>query len=60
MNFLFGLIKHSADTEGVQGVRLNTPPHPPYWIYPMKMKLFGLSETKLFYIHGVFKKNEIK
>ena len=28
--------------------------------YPMKMKLFGLSETKLFHFHGIFNKNEIK
>ena len=26
----------------------------------MKMKLFGLNETKLFHFHGIFKKNEIK
>ena len=26
----------------------------------MKMKSFGLSETKLFHFHGMFKKNEIK
>ena len=25
--------------------------------YPMKMKSFGLSETKLFNFHGIFKKN---
>ena len=24
--------------------------------YPMKMKLFGLSETKLFHLHRIFKK----
>ena len=27
--------------------------------YPMKMKQFGLSETKLFHFHGIFRKNEI-
>ena len=26
----------------------------------MKMKYFGLNETKLFHFHGIFKKNEIK
>ena len=26
--------------------------------YPMKMKLFGLSETKLLHVHGIFKINE--
>ena len=34
------------------------PPHP-HFKYPMKMKQFGLSETKLFHFHGAFKKNEI-
>ena len=28
--------------------------------YPMKMKSFGLNETKLSHFHGIFKKNEIK
>ena len=32
----------------------------PVFKYRMKMKLFGLSETKLFYFHGIFKKNKIK
>ena len=31
------------------------PPSPPY---PMKMKQFGLSETKLLHFHGIFYKNE--
>ena len=26
-----------------------------YLIYPMKMKEFGLNETKLFRFHGIFK-----
>ena len=26
--------------------------------YPMKMKKFGLTETKLFQFHGIFKMNE--
>ena len=28
--------------------------------YPMKMKYFGLSETKLFHFPGIFKINETK
>ena len=32
----------------------------PVFKYPMKMKQFGLSETKLFHFHGIFKGNEIK
>ena len=37
-------------------------PHLPAHVikYPMKMKWFGLSETKLFHFHGIFKTNEIK
>ena len=27
----------------------------PVYIYPMKMKYIGLSETKLFPFHGIFK-----
>ena len=34
------------------------PPSPPRLKY-VKMKLFGLIETKLFNVHGLFKKNEI-
>ena len=30
----------------------------PVFKYPMKMKKFGLSETKLFHFHGILKKNE--
>ena len=48
-----------ADPEGVQGVRLEHPPLP-IFKYPMKVKQFGLSETKLFRLHGIFRKNEIK
>ena len=32
----------------------------PVFRYPMKVELFGLSETKLFRFHGIFKINEIK
>ena len=28
--------------------------------YPMKIKYFGLTETKLFLFHGILKINEIK
>ena len=34
------------------------PPPPPVFKYPMKMKQFGLSKTKLFHFHGIF--NSIK
>ena len=30
------------------------PPPPPVFKYPMKMKEFGLIETKLFHFHGIF------
>ena len=36
------------------------PPHASVFKYSMKMKYFGLDETKLFHFHGIFKKNEIK
>ena len=45
------------------GSREGLPPSPPPLPaikYPMKMKLFGISETKLFHFHGIFKINEIK
>ena len=38
-----------------EGVRLNPPPRPVFK-YPMKMKYFGLGETKLFYFHGNLRK----
>ena len=44
---------------GSRGVA-RTPSPPLIFKYPMKMKYFGLSETKLFHFHGIFKKNEIK
>ena len=46
--------KISGGSRGVQGVRLN--PLPLVFKYPIKMKWFGLSETKLFHFHGIFKK----
>ena len=45
-----------ADPEVVQGVCL-TPSPSLVFKYAMKMKLFGLSETKLFHFHGIFKRN---
>ena len=33
---------------------------PPVFKYPMKMKSFGLNETNLLHVHGIFKKNEIE
>ena len=41
------------------GGSLETPSWPTIFKYPMKMKQFGLSETKLFHFHGTFMKNEI-
>ena len=32
----------------------------PHFKYLMKIKLFGLSENKLFHFLGIFKKNETK
>ena len=47
-------LTHSvADPEGVQGFAL-------VFEYPMKTKKFGLSETKLFHFHGIFRENDIK
>ena len=46
----------AADPEGVQWVRSNPLPLK----YPMKMKKNGLSNTNLFYFHGIFRKNEKK
>ena len=45
-----------ADPEGIRWGR-----HPLLAIeYPIKMKKFGLTETKLFDFHRIFKINEIK
>ena len=44
-----------ADQEGVRSKPLH-----PLFKYPMKIKLFGLTETKLFHFHGIFRKGEIK
>ena len=55
--------KHSGGSRGGgSGGSLEHPPctQPPIFKYPMKIKLFGLSETKLFHFHGIFKKNKIK
>ena len=48
-----------ADTDRFRGFA-GIPSFAPVYKYPMKMQLFGLSETKLFHFHGIFKKNEIK
>ena len=45
----------AVDPEGIQGSRSNPLPAPVFK-YPMKMKLFGLSETELYHFHGIFKK----
>ena len=44
-----------ADPEGIEGARLN-PSSVLLFKYPLKMKLFGLTETKLFHFHGIFMK----
>ena len=51
-----------ADPEGAQGVRSNpSPPNPiPVFEYHMKMKYFGLNETKLFHVHGMSRKYVIQ
>ena len=46
-----------ANSGGVQGVVCPTLPDVKY---SMKMKYFGLDETKLFNFHRIFKMNEIK
>ena len=51
-------VKSAADPDGVQGVRSNPLPTLVFK-YPVKRKLFALSEAKLFHFHGIFKKNEI-
>ena len=43
-----------------RGGSLKPSSPPPVVKYPMKMKSFGLNETKLFHFHGIFKKKEIK
>ena len=51
-----------VDSEG----SLKSPPpththtHTRVFKYPMKLKKFDLSETKLFHFHGIFMKNQIK
>ena len=44
----------SGGSRGGSGGSLESPS--PVFNYPMKMKKFGLSETKLFHFHGIFKK----
>ena len=53
---------HSGGSRGGSGGSLEPPFPLAVFKYSMKMKYFGLSEseTKLFYIHGIFKKNEIR
>ena len=48
-----------GDSGGGGGFAL-IPLPAPLFRYPMKMKYFGLNETKLFHFHGIFKQNEIK
>ena len=55
-------ISFSGGSRGGSGGSLEPPSLPPFLniLQCKKMKLFGLNETKLFYFHGMFKKNEIK
>ena len=41
-----------ADLKGVQGVRLNPSPRPPFFKISYENEIFGLSKTKLFRFHG--------
>ena len=50
----------SGGSRGGPGGSLEPPSPLPIVKYPMKMKLFGLTETKFFHFHRIFKKNEIK
>ena len=52
------LSKTSGGSRGDSGGS-NEPPSPHIFKYPMEMKQFAVSETKLFHFHGKFKKNEI-
>ena len=45
---------------GFRGFARTPEPASSFFKYPMKMKYFGLTETKLFHFHGKYKKNEIK
>ena len=62
-HYLWNILRMSeasvVDPEGVQGVRFTNSPST-LFKYTMKVKLFGLSETKLFHFHGIFKTNEIQ
>ena len=42
-------------SRGDSGVSLEPSSPSPVFKYPMKMKQFGLSETKLCHFHGIFK-----
>ena len=60
--------KFSGGSRGASGGYSNPPPPPPvFFKYPIKVKEFGLSKTKLFHFetnlfnfHGIFKKLDIK
>ena len=49
-----------ADPDGGSEGSLGPPSPPPVFKNPMKMKINGLSEFKLFNFHGIFLRNEIK
>ena len=56
---IFTLCMQWRIQRGIMGFPRTFSPHHVYK-YPIKMKQFGLSETKLFHFYGIFKKNEIR
>ena len=51
---------NSGGSRGGSRGSLDPPSPSPFFKYPMKMKKFGLNETKLFHFHGKFMKNQIE
>ena len=49
----------SGGSRGGSGCSLEPLPAP-IFKYSIKMKQFGLNETKLYHLHGILKKNEKK
>ena len=59
VNTIFSYIKRGGSRGGSGGL-LKPPVQPPAFKSHLKMKSFGLNETKFFHFHGIFKTNEIK